>query len=443
MSVSPEPARRQLQLNTALYSLLWLLAANLVGLWLAVLLVWPECGRWMGEFTYGRWMPLHMDWQLYGWCSLPLVGLLIRYFQSDVTSEDVHFGFLVWSIALGLGGLTSLHGVVSGKLFLNWAGLARVAFPVAQLLLWAILAQASFMRWRRRARIDVKQCLQGFLLGLLLLSPVSLFWTAGAQVYPPIDPASGGATGHSLLASSLGIIFIFGLLPRFLQVPLRHAESRWPLAYSGLFISSVLAWALLEHGNASNTAVNQILGLAVLLIWVPIIICYYRAHLWPTQLHRWLRAFFCWWGFLTLSGFITFLPGVLDLMKFTNGMVAHAHLAMAGMLGAFNMLILGSLGRAEARDPWSDSWGYWLWQFGTALYVGSMLVQGLREGLDPTVLFGSNAGTTVCYVLRLLAGFILIFANLRWLYLLEAKRFSVKASTPPTQKFSEVCHNES
>ncbi len=457
-SVELNPAvvhwRRRLQCMTAMYSLFWLLAANLVGLWLAALLIWPNIGHAMGEFTYGRWMPLHMDWQLYGWCSLPLVGLLMRYFLGEGDGVDAHIGFMLWSVALGLGGVMSLHGVVSGKLFLNWSGVARLAFPVAQLVLWAILFCASIARWRRIRKFDTKQWLQFGLLLLLLVSPLALFWTAGATVYPPIDPESGGATGHSLLASSLGIIFIFGLLPYFLKLPpyegavvgrrdftcedrrsiaantmrssrvkpLRMAPAHWRWIYLLGFVISAGVWALLDHGNASNTQPGQILGLGVLLLWMPLLYQYYRAFVWPQRLRMWLGAFFFWWAFLTLSGFISFLPGVLDVMKFTNGLVAHAHLAMAGMLGAFNMLIIGTLGSAEAGDPWADRSAFWLWQVGTLLYVLAMLAQGVREGLDPTVLFGTNAVTTVLYVLRLLAGLIMVAANLRWLARLQAQR---------------------
>ncbi|MGZ0656284.1 hypothetical protein ACWPKS_11825 [Coraliomargarita sp. W4R72] len=440
---------RRLQGTTALYSLLWLLAANLVGLWLAAILIWPQWGQLAGEFTYGRWMPLHMDWQLYGWCALPLVGLLMRYFLNEKDGSDAHLGFIAWSVALALGGILSLNGVVSGKLFLNWAGWGRVAFPVAQVVLWAMLLRASFARWRCIGKMDTKQVIQAVLLVLLLISPISLFWTAGAQVYPPIDPESGGATGHSLLASSLGILAIFGLLPLVLQVPFKRRgftcedrrataadtmrssqvkplrlpfELRWGRIYLGSFIASVGAWSFLDHGNASNTQLGQILGLGLLLLWVPLLYQYYRSYLWPAPLRLWLGAFLFWWGFLTVSGFISFLPGVLDVMKFTNGLVAHAHLAMAGMMGALNMLVLGSLGRAEAGDPWSDRAAFWLWQLGTLIYVISMLFQGVREGLDPTVLFGANAGTTALYGIRLFAGALLVAANVRWLCCLERVR---------------------
>lgn len=417
--------RRQLQCTTALYSLLWLLAANLVGLWLAILLIWPGAGEWMGVFSYGRWMPLHMDWQLYGWCSLPLVGLLIGYYLKPGESGEVHLGFLAWSIGLAVAGVMSLHGVVSGKLFLNHAGVARIAFPVGQVLLWVILMRASWARWRSLGRIDLKQGLQGGLLAGLIVSPFALFWSAGGAVYPPIDPQSGGATGHSLLASSLGIIFIFGCLPKLLSVARCGSGAAWfgtSSVYWAAYVLSWGAWALLNHGNESNTQLGQILGMSVLLLWIPLIIGYFRSYDWPSGLKPWLYAFLFWWGLLTVTGFISFLPGVLDLMKFTNGLVAHAHLAMAGMLGAINMLILGTLGRAEAGDPWVDRVSFWLWQGGTLLYVLAMMIEGVREGLDPTVLIGANAVTTFFYGLRLLAGVFLVVANLRWIMCLEQLR---------------------
>ena len=420
---------RRLQSMTALYSLCWLLAANMVGVWLAALLIWPDLGKLVGEFGYGRWMPMHMDWQLYGWCSLPLVGLLMYYYLDDKFEVDAHLGFLAWSIALGLGGILSLNGIVSGKLFLNWSGVGRVAFPVAQVVLWAILVNGWYTRWRRIGRMDTKSWLQLGMLALLLASPLLLFWTAGNKVFPPIDPESGGATGHSLLASSLGVIGIFGVFPLLLKLKHRSVARSRQIAYAVAFVISLIIWLLLDHGNASNTQIGQILGLGILVLWAPLVALYYRAYRWPTGLQKWLYAFFFWWAFLTLNGFINFLPGILDVMKFTNGLVAHAHLAMAGMVSAFNMLILGTLGHTEDDDPWCDALAFWLWQGGVFLYVVAMTLQGVREGLDPTVLFGENAGTTFFYSLRLVAGCIMIAANLRWMGLLDHLRRSAMART--------------
>lgn len=431
--------RRQLQRVTATYSFVWLLAANLVGLWLALLLDWPQLGRGLGEWTYGRWMPLHMDWQLYGWCALPLVGLLMNSYLSPRYGSkpgDLHVGFLAWSLALLLGGWLSLNGQVSGKLFLNWSGVGRVYFPVAQLVLLAVLSMGVWGAWRRRK--NSVRVLTIKALGLLVCasSPVVLFITAGGEVYPPIDPSSGGATGHSLLASTLGIILIFGLMPWLLRVPARRRAATRVKVFTAAYVLSFGVWALIEHGNASNESINQVLGLGVLLAWIQLVVWYHRGFDWPVGLRFWQYAFYAWWGLLTIDGFITFLPGILDVLKFTNAMVAHAHLAMAGMLSAFNMLVLGSLGPWQDRDPWLDRSSFWCWQLGTLAYVAVMTVEGVREGLHPHVLWSANGNTQAFYIIRTLAGLLMLFASIRW-FLLAAGMSAAKDQKK--EKVADLC----
>lgn len=411
---------RDLQTITGYYSLGWLLAANVVGVLLATLLVFPGLGRMLGPLGYGRWMPLHMDWHLYGWCSLPLVGLLMNLFMEERPAAriDAHIGFGAWTAGLLSLGALCLAGVTSGKLFLNWSGISRIVFPAAQVLLWAMLAGYSYRRYRECRRLDLIQGIQVFLLLILPLSPVALWMTADPSVYPPIDPASGGATGHSLLASTLGIIFIFGFLPVLLGIPgtARARLSNW--LYAASFAVSLTVWALLGHGNESNTQAGQIAGLAVLIAWIPVVGIHYTSFKWPPAIRMWLKAFLFWWGLLVASGFVDFLPGVLDHLKFTNAMVAHAHLAMAGMLSAFNMLILASIGKLRSGDPWADAVGFWIWNIGTLIYVAVMVMQGVREGADPLVLARPDIDTTIFYTVRLVAGLLLAAASLRWLILL-------------------------
>jgi cytochrome c oxidase cbb3-type subunit 1 len=411
---------RDLQTITGYYSLGWLLAANLVGVLLATLLVFPAFGRLLGPLGYGRWMPLHMDWQLYGWCSLPLVGFLMNLFMDKRQGArvDAHIGFGAWSLGLLVLGIMCLAGMASGKLFLNWSGFSRTLFPAAQVLLWALLAGYSYRRYRELGRFDLMLWIQVLLLVALLATPIALWMTADPSLYPPIDPESGGATGHSLLASTLGIIFIFGFLPALLKIegtPRARLSTR---LYAGAFAVSLMAWAVLGHGNEANTQPGQIAGLAVLIAWIPVIGFHYTSFKWPAAIRMWLKAFLFWWAFLVISGFVDFLPGVLDHLKFTNAMVAHAHLAMAGMLSAFNMLILASIGQTREGDPWSDAAGFWIWNIGTLIYVGTMMMQGVREGEDPLVLARPDTDTLIFYSARLVAGLLLAVASVRWLILL-------------------------
>ncbi|MGA1205616.1 MAG: hypothetical protein ACO3ZW_07400 [Opitutales bacterium] len=408
----------QLQLVSARFSFFWMVAANLVGMWMAALLIWPRAGEWTGRFGYGRWMPLHMDWHLYGWCSLPLLGLLFRWFLTGNERSPRHAlaGFFMWSFALFLGGFLCLFGLTSGKLFLMWSGPSRILFPAVQAFIWSLLAGHVVKRWKDEGW-STGVNLRLVVLLVLSSSPIALFIASGQSVYPPVDPASGGATGHSLLASTLGIIGVFGLMPHLAGATGYHRATIAGRLYLGAFLASVLAWMLLDHGNESNTQPGQILGLAVLLPWIPLIGFYFLSFEWGKSLHVWVLSFLGWWLLLTLTGFATFLSPVLTILKFTNGMVAHAHLAMGGMITSFNMVVLAVLGDRDRQGAWTDPGGWWMWQSGCLVYVLAMLIQGFREGLDPSVLYSENTLTNLAYSARFLAGAAMLAASLRWLVL--------------------------
>ena len=74
-------------LFAAQHALFWLMAGCFIGLWLAVLLLCPGLNAIFGEFTYGRIVPIHLNFQLYGWTSLPLVAWLFYLFSSKSPSN--------------------------------------------------------------------------------------------------------------------------------------------------------------------------------------------------------------------------------------------------------------------------------------------------------------------------------------------------------------------
>ncbi len=387
------------------HSLAWLVAANAVGVLLAVLLLWPELNDRLAPLTYGRWMPLHLDWQLYGWCSLPLVGVLFRYFlppdERAAFTGRLALGF--WSAGLLAGGLSWLGGQVGGKLFLDWSGLARNVWMFAGLVLWLGLV------WQARRHPRVSRWAWGMLLGLGAV-PFLLFWASGPDTYPPVNPDTGGATGASLLGSTLGVVGLFGLIPwllRLTPVPGTRAR-RW---FAAAFALSLSFYAGMGHGDTSHHRPDQIVGLGSLVIWIPLVWWYARAFVWAENSLRWLAAAFGWWGLVVLTGWLDFLPDVADRLKFTNGLVAHAHLAMAGLVTSLHVALLLNLAPARAPHPA----GFWLWQLGCALHVGVLLWLGWIEGADPSVLYLRGGVADVCYGLRLLAGAAMLVASIDWL----------------------------
>ncbi len=86
------------------------------------------------------------------------------------------------------------------------------------------------------------------------------------------------------------------------------------------------------------------LGLTSLLFWPPLVYLLWSHYIWNANSRFWRMFFYAWWGLLSFNGVGIFIPGVLDTLKFTNALVAHSHLAMAGMVSCLNMLILCELG---------------------------------------------------------------------------------------------------
>lgn len=395
----------------------WLVAANAVGVWLAAVLLWPPLGDVAAPLTYGRWMPLHLDWQLYGWCALPLVGVLLAWCLEErhphaIAHARVALG--AWSLALAAGGVAWLGGQTSGKLFLDWHGWTRLVLPVAMLVLWTVLAAHAI--WSRQRLRAGERVLRAALLTGLLAVPPLLYWAAGRDVYPAVNPDSGGATGAALLGSTLGVVSIFGLLPVMLRVPRAPASRRAWVSRSGFFWGflalSVGAYASIDHGNASHHTSSQIVSLGLLLAWVPVVWLYGRGFTWGESARPWLHAAAGWWLLLVSTGWLTFLPGVSERLKFTDGLVAHAHLAMAGLVTSVNGAILHTLARGRLR---TSRGSFWLWQGGCAVHVLALLILGALEGEFAGALFRSAGWTQAIFAVRLAAGAAMGLASVQWL----------------------------
>lgn len=397
------------------HSLGWMLAANLVGAWMGVSLLWPGLGDALAPLTFGRWAPVHLDWQLYGACTLPLVGALLAWcldVRHPQAGRHAHVALALWSLALLLGGVAWLSGTTSGKLFLDWHGWTRPLLPAAMHVLWALLAAHTWWRWRSLSTGG--RAGRSALLAGLLAVPTLLQWSAGREVYPAVNPDSGGATGAALLGSTLGIVTIYLLLPPLLGLAGRAADgARAGRRPRGIWVALAASWlgfALVGHGDVSHHAPSQIAALAVLLAWIPLLPLAWKRWEWPGAAMPWRRAAAAWWALLVLSGWITFLPAVSEALKFTHGLVGHAHLAMAGFVTSVNGAILVVLtGKPAGRGV------FWLWQGGTAVFVASMLILGALEPGGAADLFRSETRTQLLLAVRLAGGGAMTAASAVWL----------------------------
>lgn len=401
-------------LDAAWHGLLWLSIANAIGVWLAILLMVPSADSWLGEWTYGRWMPVHLNFQLYGWLSFPLIGWLLRVYHADrgrwgswsVTA------LWAWSLALTFGALSWLAGDSSGKLFLDWSGFNRVLFPLAIWLLWFVLVFAYLSQWRALAENLLARYAKVAGLVALGFVPAAIYFASNPAIYPAVNPDSGGPTGASQLESVLVIVLLLMLLPYGLHERVRRTN-RWIRTAWVVFSVEVLLCLGLGHGDVSHHRPVQYMSLGSLLVWVGLIPAYYAEFRWEHRSRRWLRAMLLWWALLIPTGWCLFLPGVLDRLKFTDGLVSHSLLAMAGFSTSLLIVVLAVLLGPDG-DVFDASWAFYAWNIGTLVYVAIMVWAGWIEGANPAFTMVPGFTRNLIYLWRIGCGVAMTAASIDW-----------------------------
>lgn len=415
----PAPAIAQ----AAWHSLAWLVAANLIGVWLAVCLLSPAAGAWLRDWSYGRWMPVHLNSQLYGWMALPLVAWAMRIYRAErgLIATWSRAALLLWSLALTVGSFSWLQGDSSGKLFLDWAGFARIFFSLAVLFLWCVLVAGYANSWRepdnRPFAIRAAKLVG---LALLLLVPFALYIASSPDVYPAVNPDTGGPTGASQLESTLVIVLILLLVPYGLTKR-NHRPGRWIITSWIILAAEATLCLALGRADVSHHRPVQFISLASLLVWVPLVPAYFNAFDWPRSTRMWRIAAFAWWALLVPTGWAFFLPGILDRLKFTDGLVGHSILAMAGFVSSLLVLILAVLLKAHG-DVFNSRWAFITWHGCTLAYVVLFLFAGWREGTDPAFTIVPGAARNMLYVVRLILGLGMTLASAEWLRQLSMRR---------------------
>lgn len=400
--------------EAAWHSLLWLFVANAIGVGIAVLLLLPGLNAFLGEWTYGRWIIVHMNLELYGWTSLPMVGFLFTVYGADraPTAKWCRPVLWVWSAALGVGALSWLCGYSSGKLFLDWSGYARLLFAGALQALWLLLVFALLARWSQSEKVAARAAkLAG--LTVLLAVPFAIYIASSPNLYPAVNPDTGGPTGASQLESSLMIVLVLLMIP--FGVTQRKPASARPISLSWalLVAEAVVCIALGRSDTSSNHSPVQFLSVGSLVVWIPLVPAYYAAFRWNSNTRKWRLAFLWWWGALVLTGWIFFLPGFLGHFKFTDGLVGHSFVAMAGFTSSLVIFLLIQL---MGEDGWifNQSRSFYGWHAGVIVYILAVTLAGWREGYDPAFTIVPGTARNVLYTVRLISGIFMLLASLDW-----------------------------
>jgi len=311
-----------------------------------------------------------------------------------------------WSAALAVGVLDWLRGNSSGKIFLDWKDGALVAFLLAQMILWWVLAVA----WRDRAGgwSSIKRwwSLAG-LLGLAAV-PLSLAFACSPSVYPPVDRTTGGPTGASLLGSTLVVVGLMLMLPRVTGMAGTGRAGRRTWMF---FALSWLVFGMAEKLGGTHFDAWQIGAMCMLLPWIWMLPRDWSGFHWPAAAGGWRAAMLGWWGLLVVTGLLAFQPGWLDRLKFTQGLVAHSHLAMAGFTTSFCALLSGMLAGRRIGGRASMT----LWHGAALAMVIALAFGGWLEGGGFSWMLETPAWRWAVFGVRALCGVVMAGVSIFWL----------------------------
>lgn len=406
MSVSRSGPKDEGVSTAVKHALGCLVLGNAVGLYLSLLLLKPE---WqLGGWTYGRWVPVHLNVQLYGWTALPLVAWLFSMYEVSRSKASTWAPAVVWAwtAALAMGVLHWLNGGTGGKIFLDWKDGALWAFVLALVMLWLVLA----ISWNDRASGWSKpkwRVSLGGLIGLAMV-PASIVLTASPKTYPPVDRLTGGPTGSSLLGSSLLVVGLMLLLPR---VAADNGSGKAGWGTWGYFIFCWVFFGVAEAVGGTHFDWWQNASLLFMPPWGWLLARDWAGFSWPLGSRAWRVSMFGWWGALVITGYLMYFPWILDRIKFTQGLVAHSHLAMAGFTTSFCALLAVVLTRRRLGGPVSVS----IWHGAVVVMLVTLATMGWKEGAEPSWMLTNPAWRVWGLAVRGACGVAMLSVSVIWL----------------------------
>ncbi|NRB38313.1 MAG: cytochrome-c oxidase, cbb3-type subunit I [Pseudomonadales bacterium] len=436
----------------AVMTVIWGVVGMLVGLTIAAQLAWPALNFDLPWLSFGRLRPLHTNTVIFafGGCALFSTSLYVvqrtchvRLF-SDKLASVVFWG---WQLVILLGVITLPMGFTSGKEY------AEYEWPIDILLavVWVLYAVLFFgtITKRRTSHIYVANWFFGaFIITVAILHivnsavvPVTL--TKSYSVYAGAVDAmiqwwyGHNAVGFFLTAGFLGIMYYF--VPKQAERPVY--SYRLSIVHFWALIS-VYIWAGPHHLH--YTALpdwTQSLGMAMSMIllapsWGGMINgmmtlsgAWHKLRTDPIL--RFLVVSLSFYGMSTFEGPMMAIKTVNALSHYTDWTIGHVH---SGALGWVAMVSIGAVyhmiplvfGATAMYSTTLINIHFWLATAGTVLYIASMWVNGLIQGLmwrayntDGTLTYSfaeSVLASHPGYVVRFLGGLLFLTGMLFMTY---------------------------
>ena len=436
----------------AVMTVIWGVIGMGLGVFIAAQLVWPELNLGLEWTSFGRLRPLHTNAVIFafGGCALFATSYYVvqRTCQVPLVSNSLAaFTFWGWQAVIVLAIITLPMGYTSSKEY------AELEWPIDILLgvVWLCYVAVFFgtILKRKTKHIYVGNWFFGaFILVTAMLHivnsmemPVSLF--KSYSMYSGATDAmiqwwyGHNAVGFFLTTGFLGMMYYF--VPKQAERPIY--SYRLSIVHFWALITLYI-WAGPHHLH--YTALPdwaQSLGMAMSIIllapsWGGMINgmmslsgAWHKLRTDPIL--RFLVVSLAFYGMSTFEGPMMAIKTVNALSHYTDWTIGHVH---AGALGWVAMISIGSLyhlipkvfGREQMHSVGLINVHFWLATIGTVLYIASMWVNGITQGLmwravneDGTLTYSfveSVVASHDGYVVRMIGGAFFVTGMLLMAY---------------------------
>ena len=388
-------------------TIVWGIVGMLVGVFIAAQLVWPQLNFDIPWLTFSRLRPLHTNAVIFAFGGSALFAtsyyVVQRTCQTRLFSDGLAaFTFWGWTLVILLAAITLPLGITSSKEY------AELEWPIDILItvVWVSYAVVFFgtIMKRKVKHIYVANWFFGaFILTIAVLHlvnsaaiPVSL--TKSYSVYPGAIDAmvqwwyGHNAVGFFLTAGFLGMMYYF--IPKQAGRPVY--SYRLSVVHFWALISTYM-WAGPHHLHYTALPVwAQSLGMIFSLILL--------APSWGGMINGMMTLSGAWhklrddpilkflivslsfYGMSTFEGPMMAIKTVNALSHYTDWTIGHVH---SGALGWVAMVSIGSVyfliprlfGQPQMYSIRLIDWHFWMSTIGVVLYIVSMWIAGIMQGL--------------------------------------------------------------
>ena len=430
----------------AIMTVVWGIVGMLVGLIIAAQMTWPVLNTPFEYFHFGRLRPLHTNAVIFafGGCALFATSLYIvqRTCQVRLLSDGLAaFVFWGWQLVILCAAISFPLGITTSKEY------AELEWPIDILitLVWvayAILFFGTILKRKTKHIYVANWFFSAFIIAVAILhifnslavpvSPLKSYSIYAGAVDAMVQWWYGhNAVGFFLTAGFLGIMYYF--------VPKQAGRPVYSYRLSVVHFWALVAvyvWAGPHHLHYSSLPDwAQSLGMVMSLVllapsWGGMIngimtLSGAWDKLRTDPILKFLIVSLSFYGMSTFEGPMMSIKSVNALSHFTDWTIGHVH---SGALGWVAMISIGAMYHLipimfnrKAGEMYSEKLidvHFWLSTIGTVLYIASMWVNGLMQGLmwravnsDGTLTYSFAEAVEASfpgYVVRFLGGTIFL-----------------------------------